>query len=1140
MRWFLLLLFGFVPFWMTHAQEATRTYRKQRYAVADTVKVDSVSINPFRFAVLKKNGDTLSSSNYVIDYQNAKLSFSSSFKSTMDSVDIVYFRYPEFVTKKYFQYDPSRIVSDEENQNLANAIQLTEPNRQKTFIPFDGLSTAGSISRAVRVGNNQNTVLDSELDLQITGQLSENISLRASIQDANVPVQQVGFSQNLDEFDQIFIELIAPSWRLRAGDITLQNTDSRFSRFTKKVQGILGSYGSPQKKVGAFGSGALVRGVFNRSEFTGQEGNQGPYKLTGPNGELLILIISGSERVYVNGILLERGENEDYVIDYNAGEVRFNPTYPINSTMRIVVEYQLAERNFSRIITYNGGSFTTEKLKLSGFVYSENDLKNQSLQQNLTDAQKQILSEAGDDQSQMIAPSAIADNFSENKILYRRELQNGAEVFVFSTDPEEELFNVRFTQVGANNGDYILASETAINRIFEYVAPINGIPQGSFAPIIQLDAPERLQTAVIQGSYQPLSQTQFNFEVAGSRNDLNLFSDLDDADNTGLAFHLDGIHQFNFKPKKWNLNVFGSLDRVEERYRSPERIYNVEFNRDWNLDNPTGSQWYGNAGIEATFGTQGKVKYALENLDFSDSYTGRRHLFSSFLRIRPIYAFVTGSLLNSSGTQTASTFARLSSGITYGKKKYWAGTRLDLESNKEQSMETQNFTPLSQRFSSHEVFMGVGDSTDVYATVGYQYRINDSVRNARLQSVNTSQTYYLKTQLKNTTNTQLFIYANYRSLDNIYEEAEFDNEEALNGRILYTQRLFRNKMQLNTTFETNSGTVPRQEFSFVQVDPGEGTHTWNDYNDNGVQELSEFEIAQFQDQATYIRVILPNRIFLKAHRNRWSQTLTLQPRSWQQSKQKYQRLLSHFYTQTSLVADRQDQRRNNEFEISPFGRSENTLELQNSFRNLISFNRGLQNYTTSYTYTSTTARNVLTIGIQESEREGHQLNFSHLLQKSWLLEFEGIEERLKNSTENFTNRNYRISSVEVSPSLSYLFSKQTQFGLSYTWNQQRNQLEAFEELRQHELNASFTIANKDKLSMNGEVSYFDNQFTGNAFSPVGYEMLEGLQPGTNFTWTLLVRQKLTSYLDLNVSYFGRKSETSSTIHTGNVQLRAYF
>ena len=78
------------------------------------------------------------------------------------------------------------------------------------------------------------------------------------------------------------------------------------------------------------------------------------------------------------------------------------------------------------------------------------------------------------------------------------------------------------------------------------------------------------------------------------------------------------------------------------------------------------------------------------------------------------------------------------------------------------------------------------------------------------------------------------------------------------------------------------------------------------------------------------------------------------------------------------------------------------------------------------------------------------------------------------------------------------------------------------------------------MAVSGEFNYFSNDFEGNANSPVAYQMLEGLQPGKNFTWTLLAQKKLTKYLDLNLSYFGRNTETSKTIHTGNIQLKAYF
>ena len=79
-----------------------------------------------------------------------------------------------------------------------------------------------------------------------------------------------------------------------------------------------------------------------------------------------------------------------------------------------------------------------------------------------------------------------------------------------------------------------------------------------------------------------------------------------------------------------------------------------------------------------------------------------------------------------------------------------------------------------------------------------------------------------------------------------------------------------------------------------------------------------------------------------------------------------------------------------------------------------------------------------------------------------------------------------------------------------------------------------------KISINGSFNYIENEFEGSPFSPVAYTMLEGLQPGTNFTWNMLFQKRITKFLDLNLAYFGRKSESSNAIHTGTVQLRAYF
>src|SRR5690606_4060300 len=282
------------------------------------------------------------------------------------------------------------------------------------------------------------------------------------------------------------------------------------------------------------------------------------------NGELFVLIVSGSETVYVNGIALERGETKDYIIDYNAGEILFNATYPINSEMRIRVDYQYTDRNYSRIVAYSGGSYTTETFALHASVYNENDAKNQPLQQNLSSEQVDILSEAGDDKTQMTAPSATPESFNENRILYKKELVNGVEVFVFSNNPEDELFSVTFTQVGPNQGNYIISSSNAISNIYEYVEHQAGVPQGNYEHVVKLIAPTNMQIATINGRYTPSEKTRLTFELAGSKNDLNLFSGLDDNDNNGFASKL-ALEQFLIKKDSaWSLSTAIDMNFIEK------------------------------------------------------------------------------------------------------------------------------------------------------------------------------------------------------------------------------------------------------------------------------------------------------------------------------------------------------------------------------------------------------------------------------------------------------------------------------------------------------------------------------------------------------------------------------------------------
>ncbi len=1117
------------------AQEIVTPYKSKKITtIRDTIQIDSVSINQSFFKVLNPQGEPLDTAFYKVDYQKAILFLKNSYK-TNDTLTIRYLKFPDFLTKEYSIYDKSRIVKD---NDLAGNLYKTDNTNLKKYNPFDGLSTSGSISRGVSVGNNQNASVNSNLDLQITGKLSDKVSIRASLQDSNIPLQEGGYSQKLDEFDQIFIELFGEKWNIRAGDLFLENRQSRFLNFNKKVQGISTQFtlGTPTNKTDIYASAALVRGQYAKSTFVGQEGNQGPYKLRGQNGELFILVISGSERVYVNGILLARGENNQYIIDYNAGEITFTSLYPITSEMRINIEYQYSDRNYTRFITYGGVNHEHEKWSLGGYVYSENDSKNQPLQQSLSEEQVKVLANAGDNLTLMNAESAEVSSFSENKILYKKIVIGTDEIFEYSNNPLDVLYTVKFSFIGTNQGDYILASNIANGRIYQYVSPISGIKQGSYDPVIRLIAPTKIQIATILGKYNPSDKTNIDFEASVSNNDKNLFSTIDDKENQGIAGKL------NFKQRllsrKWNLDSFGSYQLIQNNFKTIERLFTIEFNRDWNLSNPLGNQSLFIGGVELSLIDKSKFRYQYENLNFSQSFSGNRHVISGFFKHKNWRFDTEGSYLVSNSNESSSKFLRNQSQTKYHFGKNWVGGSFRNENNLERLKMDNKLSALSQRFSELGSFIGRGDSTKVFVELGYLNRINDSLQSGFLKRVNNSNSYYIKSKLIQTEKSDLSVFVNYRKLN--FEDPLRNTESSLNSRVLYNDRFFDQLIQSTTAFETSSGTIAQQEFNFLAVEAGKGVYTWNDYNGNGIQEIQEFEIAPFPDQAKYIKVFLPNQVFLKTHQNKFSQSLTLNTSQWQ-NKSGLLKTLSHFYNQSSYLIERKIKREQDNFDLNPFNSSsKDLLGLNTSIRNSLFYNRAKQKHSLTYTFISNKLISIQSSGQQESKNLSHQLQYAHLIKKTWLMSFSSKSFGSDVVSENYESKNFIIEGYQAEPKISYLFSKNISLDIFYEMQRKNNKIGDKEVLIQNRLGTSFNFAGEKRFTLSGEFSYYDNKFQGNQFSPVAFQMLEGLQAGKNVTWRLLVQKNLTQFLDVNINYQGRKTELNKTIHTGNIQLRAYF
>lgn len=1115
------LLIGF----FAHAQITSVDFRSKTFLlVKDTIQIDTVSINSQKFKVLTAKKKLIKSSEYQIDFSKALLIINS---KKYPKISVEYFRFPDFITKTYSVFDERILVPD--MSNTKKLYSLTSNKKRSKIDLFEGLNTNGNITRGITIGNNQNSVVNATLDLNIEGKLSKDIALRAHIYDTNIPLQDNGYSQSITDFDRIFMELTSKKWRVKAGDLDLKNKESYFFQLTKKVAGLEVEV-DINDQTSVLASGAIVKGRFSEFEFMGKEGNQGPYRIFGPEQESYIIIIAGSDALYANGVALQRGENNDYTIDYNTAEIRFNTTFPITNDMRFHIKYQYSDRNYTRFVTYEKASYNGEKISVNGFFYNENDAKDQPVQQSLTDAQKQILAAAGNDISKMIAQSAYKDVYSDSKILYKKLTAGATETFEYSNNSTDELYNVHFTFVGPNKGDYLLEKTIAIGNVFKFT----GTNLGSYSPIVRLAAPSKSQIAVVNATYTPSKKTTLFTEIALSNNDLNLFSSIDDSQNKGMATKLNWKQLFF--DNEWKFSTDLDYEFVHQNFNTEQNFESIEYKRDWNLVNPLGNKQLLSTRLILQKKKNSIAKYRFQFLEYSKNYTGIKHHFNSSMQLKNTVFSVDGSLLNSSSSVEKNYFLRAKAAIEHRFTKKWIGGLFNLETNKRTAKNTLALNLLSYRFKEVDTYIGFGDSTKVFAKIGVKYRENDSIKRGVFTQTNRRKTIYLNSKIIQNTNSNLTVYANYRTTKNSFA----NNEQSLNSKIVYSQKLFKNFIHLHTVYETSSGNIPRQEYVYIKTEPGQGYYTWIDYNNNGIKEFNEFEIAKFKDEAEYLRVALPNINYINTQRAKWVQSIVINPSQWARTSG-FKKVISHLYNQTYFLIDNEQKRTTNAFNWNPFDIDEsNLLGLNFSLRNSLFFNKNLQNYSVTYTYGRSKNKQLYSIGNQENTTYLHQLELQHKLGKFWLMDFKSSRSKNKVMTENFANKNYQINSADVLSKFTFLYHKDHRFSVFYQFKDKKNVVLGFEKLQQQNLGVSYFHHRNKNSQISAEVNLFVNDFEGDQNSPVSYQMLEGLQTGKNYTWNLIYQQKINSFLQMNITYLGRKSENSNTIHTGSVQLRANF
>jgi hypothetical protein len=1017
--------------------------------------------------------------------------------------------------------------------------------------------TAGSLTRGVSFGNTQNVNVISSFNFQMDGKLTDNLNIRADITDQNVPFQPEGNTQQVREFDNVTLEVYNDNLSLKAGDVLLRNSQSNFLRYFKNVLGgsVDVEYDLSDSTRGKSSLAvAAAKGQFVDITVEAEEGLQGPYQLHGPAGQQFVIVMANSEKVYLDGRLLERGYNHDYVIDYNLGEITFNPNVLITQFSRIRVTFEYSDQNYSRSIIAADQEIELGKFNFNFGFYREKDDINRPLAFLLTDDDKLQMSQASDEQIPVPIASDIETSFNSDLVLYRRkdtlDLGGSIEsVFEFSRDSTLTLYQVSFTQVGRGNGDYQLVQNDVNGRVYEWVSPDQGMSQGDYAPVRFVPTPNMKQMAAIGGEVAVSKNLTFFTEMAFSNHDKNLYSNLDSDDDKDLAHKsglvLSGV-QLGFLPN-YQLSSYLNYEFDGKDFRPIDRYRSIEFDRDWSY-NPEADTFRTSDNIfHSGFSVQ-KNNRNLVNARYSirqkeTAIDGFQQEYELQKDLGPFHLEGSYFLMENENLREVTYWNRWYAEASFDPLWVVPGYRIQSDQNKV-------FTPLSDsllrtvmNYHSHQFYLRSNDSLRTSFRLDHTIREDKNVLEGMLVPYTQTSTSTANLATPQDSNHSLNLTMTYRELK--YQEGfDREDENLVLGRLISRNSIFDQHVSSDLNYATSSSREILREFIYIQVPPGEGTHTWRDLNQDGIQDITEFFEAINFDERNYIKVFVPTSEFVEAYNTLFIFTLNAtMPRSWL-GLGGVRSLLGRLSSRTNININKKNTNDSFDTRFNPFNLDTDDEQLifaRDAIRSTVFFNRSGRGFGMDFTYGVNRGKQLISRGVDS--RFGKDIHFNlryHINSEVSLTTRLGQGEK-RNASQFQEDRNFKILSEEISPGIIWQTSSNFRVSTQYSLIRKTNvdsEVDEYSDINQLAFENRWSNGNKN--SLNARFIYAVINFEGDENTAAAYELLNALQPGDNVSWQVNYSQKLFSGLQLSLSYDGRKSTTQPIIHMGRAQVTALF
>lgn len=639
------------------------------------------------------------------------------------------------------------------------------------------------------------------LDLRIQGFLTPGLEVTGAVSDRGYDPSYGPSNSRLSELDRINLSLKSKMVSAQVGDMAVVSRFDTGPSRNKRISGANFSLHTPNWYAEALA--ARPRGRFESYRFFGIDGLQGPYQIG--EGSAALPVVPGSEQVWLDGYLLERGGDKDYTIDYPTGQITFSVDHPIDRRSRIEIDYEPRATDYRGELFSTGGgaSIGDSALFFAVEFLREGDDKDLPLRGELSDKEKDLLASVGDSVAAAFRSGVTMDSGGSYAIVVD-SLPDSIYQYVEEGNGD---YTINFSFVGAGNGDYQFLGAGR----YQFV----GFGQGDYLPVVFVSAPKRTDYYNARVGLRNKLFGDLSVEFRQTLSDRNLFSGRDDHDNRGSFYSVASKKEWLWNDQENRLTI--KARRKEAAFKTRSRLYAVDFSRDFLLPGNfvalTDESLY-----ELALTTSPSHVIALSpffsKLEYRDNFKsstgGVKTQLAPHSRVKALFGWRTIAAANrSSATATEGKASVYTGGLNFR-----LSSRFDLSSNYEHDRRKNDYSG-EMRGTRYSQFRWALDGQS--EKLSYEYYVEDSLTGTWREILS-------RNRVSTSSNRKLGDLTGHLRLTYQWLTQAETRDESFLGRLHLQYYNARKRLNVSASYTLSEETRNARGITYLEVETGQGNY----------------------------------------------------------------------------------------------------------------------------------------------------------------------------------------------------------------------------------------------------------------------------------------------------------------------------